>query len=167
MKRLSKRETIILIICVALLVFFGFWNWVIKPILEGGTTLEDRLRVTQSKLAKAQAVAADAKTIGKAATEGVEMSEIISTLETAARQSGIHIANMQPQRSNVKDGVRFFSVELQVDGQWPALAQFLYLIQQKPNFYFVDEVTLEKFSDVLGSLRGRMVVSRLRLNGSN
>jgi len=32
-----------------------------------------------------------------------------------------------------------------------------------PNFYFLDELNLEKYSDTTSSLRGRIVISRMYL----
>jgi Tfp pilus assembly protein PilO len=174
MRTLSKREKIILVVCLSVSAVFAVLQWVVKPLQESGSSVEDRLRVTQSKLDRALAMAANEEVvkqryqqlksiIGIASSEGAEMSSMVSTVEAAARQANVHIANMQPQRVIVKEGVLFFPVEIQVDGQWDKIAQFLYIVQQKPNFYFVDQVNLEKYSDTTGSLRGRIVVSRLRL----
>ncbi len=174
MKKLSKRETIILIICLALAAVFAVWQLVIKPMQEGGANIDDRLRLNKARLVKAQKMAAMqsqverrywhlVELIGLAGSEGVEMSAIVAKIESAAREANIHIANMQPQRAVSQKGRVFFPVELQVDGQWANIVQFLYSLQQQPNFYFINECNLEKYSETANSLRGRMVLSRMRL----
>ena len=101
--------------------------------------------------------------IGVVDSEEAQMPTIVSKIEAAARESNIHIANIQPQKSITQKEARFLAVELEIDGQWLDIVQFLYLLQQQPNFYFINELNLEKYSDTTNSLRGRIVISRMCL----
>ena len=174
MKKLNSRETIILIITLGLVVFFIAYQFVIKPMSEGAVDINDRLRVDEDKLIKARQMVAQKSIvearyhklvdlIGVVDSEDAQMPTIVSKIETAARESNIHIANIQPQKSSIQKEARFLAVELEIDGQWLDIVQFLYLLQQQPNFYFINELNLEKYSDTANSLRGRIVISRMCL----
>ena len=174
MKKLSRREILILIITLVLAVFFIAYQFVIKPMHEGAVDINERLRAQKELLMKARQMAAQkpliearyqnlVNMIGGADSDEAQMPTIISKIEAAARESNVHIANIQPQRSVVQKQARFLAVELEIDGQWLDIVQFLFLLQQQPNFYFINELNLEKYSDMTSSLRGRIVISRMCL----
>lgn len=174
MKKLNKREFVILAVTVGLVLFFVTFKFVVKPMQEGAVDINDQLRVAQGKLnearrmidqrAQVQARYQDlADTIGVVDSEEAQMPAIVSKIETAARENNIHIANIQPQRSVTQKEVIFLTVELEIDGGWPDIVQFFHALQQQPNFYFINELNLEKYSDTANTLRGRIVVSRMSL----
>ena len=174
MKKLNRREFSILMITLALLVFFVIFQFVIKPVRQGSSDINDRLRVVRAKLIKARQMVVQkplvearyqnlVNLIGVVASEDAQMPTIVSKIDAAARESNIHIANIQPQKSVTQKDFRFLAVELEIDGQWLDIVQFLYLLQKQPNFYFINELNLEKYSGVSSSLRGRIVVSRMCL----
>ena len=174
MKKLNRREFSILMITLALLVFFVIFQFVIKPVRQGSSDINDRLRVVRAKLIKARQMVVQkplvearyqnlVNLIGVVDSEDAQMLTIVSKIDAAARESNIHIANIQPQKSVTQKDFRFLAVELEIDGQWLDIVQFLYLLQKQPNFYFINELNLEKYSGVSSSLRGRIVVSRMCL----
>jgi|GEM_PF-2124422 len=172
--KLNRRETIILMITLGLAVFFIAYQFVVKPMHEGSVDIDDRLRVDKGRLAKARQMAAQKASIdaryknlvgfiGVAGSEEAQIPAMISRIEAAARESNIHIANIQPQKPAAQKEVVFLAVELQIDGQWPDIVRFLHSLQQQPDFYFVNGLNLEKYSDATNSLRGRIVISRMCL----
>jgi len=174
MKKLNSRETMILIITLGLVVFFLAFQFVVKPMHEKAAGINDQLRVVRAKLLKARQMVAQKSLvearyqhlvdlIGVVDSEDAQMPTIVTKIESAARESNIHIANIQPQKSAVLKEARFLTVELEIDGQWLDIVNFLNLIQQQPNFYFINELNLEKYSGTVSSLRGRIVVSRMCL----
>ena len=52
MKKLNRREMLILIITLSLIGIFIVFQWVIKPMHEGSVDINDRLRVDQARLIK-------------------------------------------------------------------------------------------------------------------
>ena len=172
MKKLNTRETVILVITLTLILAAGVYQFVIKPMHEGAVDINDRLRLDRDQLIKAQKMVAQQKSvearyqhlvglIGMADSEEAQMPSIVSRIEGSARESNIHIANIQPQRSVNQKEAKFLTVELEIDGQWLDIVQFLYLLQKQPNFFFINELNLEKYSGTINSLRGRIVISRM------
>lgn len=174
MKKLNQRETVILFITLGLAVIFSLYQFVLKPVQEGSMDINDRLRLDHVQLIKANQLLAkkvviDARymnlvdSIGLVDSEETQMPGIVSKIEGAAREANVHIANIQPQKSTSQGEVTYLSVELEIDGQWLDIVHFLYLIQQPPNYYFINELNLEKYSGAINSLRGRIVISRMFL----
>ncbi len=174
LNQLNQREIIILVVTIVLAVVFFVFQFVIKPMHEGSVDINGQLRVVKANLIKARQMVAQkplvearyqnlVDLIGVVDSEDAQMPMIISKIETSARESNIHIANIQPQKTVTQKEARFLAVELEIDGQWLDIVQFLYLLQQKPNFYFINEINLEKYSGTVSSLRGRIVVSRMCL----
>jgi Tfp pilus assembly protein PilO len=165
---------ILLYITLGLLAIFIVYNFAIRPMHEGSVDINDQLRVDHVRLMKARQMVAQkaivesryqnlADLIGGADSEDAQMPTIISKIETTARETNIHIANIQPQKSFVQKEAGFLAVELEIDGQWLDIVQFFNLLQKQPNYYFIDELNLEKYSDTTSTLRGRIVVSRMYL----
>ncbi len=174
MMKLNARETQIFFITLGLAVFFVVYQFVFKPIHEGSLDIDDRLSLDQERFIKASQLLAQKdqiedryqhliNLIGAAGSDESQIPTIVAKVEAAARESNIHISNIQPQRSNILKEIVFLGVELEIDGQWLDIVKFLNLIQQQPNFYFIDELNLEKYSGTVNSLRGRVVISRISL----
>ena len=178
MVKLNEREKTIFIVCVVLIAAFGVFQLVLKPLKDAKENAADRIRVDERKLKKNLEIIKHSQStekqyqklievMGTAGTEGAEVSTMVSRLEAAAKEADIHIANMQPQHSVVKqDIVRVFPVELVIDGQWAAITKFLYLVQSPPDLLNIEELNLEKYSDATAALRGRIVLSRVRVIGA-
>jgi len=154
MKKLNSRETVILFVTLGLIVFFIVYQFVIKPMHEGSVDINDQLRVDHANLMNL---------VGVMGSEETQMPSMVSKIEAAARDCNIHIANIQPQKSVTEKQAVFLAVELEIDGQWVDIVQFLAKLQAKPNLFFLNELNLEKYSGAVNSLRGRIVISRMSL----
>ena len=176
MKKLSKQEFVILMAALGLAAVWAIREMVVNPMQKGRAEIDDHLRLGQIQLmtnkkmlARLPEVARHyqnlAALIGAAGADGSEISAMVARIESAAGEVNIHIANMQPQKviSVSEKGERFFSVELQVEGQWVNIVKFFSLVQSMPNDYFINEFNLEKYQDTAGFCHGRIVLSRMRL----
>jgi len=174
MKKLNPREKFILIVTLVLVAIFIIYRMVVIPMRQGSMDIDARLRLDRQELMKdrqlkAQKANIEARyqnlvnLIGVADSEENQVPTIVSKIEAAARESNVHIANIQPQKPAIQKEVRFLPVELEIDGRWLDIVQFIYFLQERPNFYFIDEFNIEKYSDTINSLRGRIVVSHLCL----
>ena len=178
MVKISKRERSAIIAILIVVAGFGVFQFVISPLRQQGQDVADNIQLSRRKLEKMQrTIQQDAAVqkqyqqladfLGVSGSEGSEFSSMVRTVEELAKETNVHVINVQPQRSVVKDEVRIFPLELSVDGQWSAIARFIYLAQAQPNFFSVEELNFEKFSDPGALLRGRVVLSRTRVAASN
>ena len=173
-KKLSQREQGILIVTIVVVITFGVYHWVIGPMRAEGENIDERINMARRHLASSNKVIATSSQvdqeytrlldlIGASGPEGQETSFIISAVESAAAEAGVHINNMQPQRVVTKEGYHVFSVQLSVDSQWSSMAKFLYIVQSPPNVLNVEDMSLERYSDTTGSLRGQLTLARVRV----
>ena len=178
MKKLNKREVIVLVITVTLVAGYLIFQFVILPMQNKGSDATNDIVLAQRKLAKNQQTIRQGSGVneqyqklveflGISGSEGSEFSAMISKLEMLAKEANIHVVNVQPQRATTKEGIRNFPVELNIEGQWSAISKFLYLVQVQPNLFNIQELNIEKYSDTATSLRGRIVLSRVRVMASN
>ncbi|MBF0510794.1 MAG: type 4a pilus biogenesis protein PilO [Candidatus Omnitrophica bacterium] len=174
MKKLKNSETVILIIAVVLFICFLVMQFIIKPIREGDVDINDRLRVSKTRLIKEQQTAAQkslvesryenlVNLVGVDDSEEAQMTVIVSKIENSAHESNVHIANIRPLPSVKEKEAVFLKVELELDGQWLDIVHFLNLLQAQPNFYFINDLNLEKSAEGSSVLRGDIVVSRMCL----
>ena len=174
MKTLNRRELVILYVCAAVIGVYGIFMLAVRPLIERGEAIGGQIEAAERRLAKnvqtaQQAADVDAEyqrlvsILGTEGSEGAEGSSMVSKLEAAARQADVQIANMQPQRTVSKEILKAFPVEIVIDGKWPNIVKFLYLVQSDPNLFNVDRLSLEKYSDTTASLRGNFVLSRTRV----
>jgi len=176
MRKLNSQETLLLMITLGLVLCFIVYKLVIRPMQEGASDIDDRIKIASHQILKARQIVAQKSSVeaqyqhlvnligvANADSEEALMPAIIAKIEAAARDSNIHIGNIQPQKSIVQKEARFLTVELEVDGQWLDLVQFFNSLQQEPNFYFINELNLEKYSYTTNALRSRIIISRMYL----
>jgi Tfp pilus assembly protein PilO len=175
MKNLNKREKLILMITLGLAVFFVVYQFMIKPLREGGADIDDRLHLQQQQLAKVHQLMSQKDQIeamyqsltgllGTSQPDETQIPVIVAKIETTAHESNIHIVDIQPQKSFKQKEAKFLPVELEIEGQWMDIVRFFYILQQRPNFYFINDLNLEKKADITNSLHGRVVISRMSLS---
>ncbi len=178
MIKLKQREKIIFILTIALITIYVVVYWAIKPVRENGQDMTDQIKVAQERLRKSMHMIENTKRLdndyqklvevfGKASSEAAEASAMVARLETVARETNIHITNMQPQRAVNQGALMAFPVDLSIDGSWPDITKFLYEVQAASDLFNIEEMNLEKYSDTASSLRGHIVLSRLRIASSN
>lgn len=174
MKKLSRREIIILSLTIGLAVIFILLQWIIKPLGVWALHIDDQIRLDHHRLIKDRTFVAMKDKLdgryqywvdmfGLKQTESLQITSMALTIESVARQTNVHIANIQPQATTRQKNVQLFPLELDIEGTWPDVVKFIYLLQQRPNYYFLAELNLERYSQDVNSLRGRMVVSCMRL----
>jgi Tfp pilus assembly protein PilO len=89
------------------------------------------------------------------------MSGILSEIESTARTLDMRISDMKPQRVKKQEYYNIFSVNLAINGQLDEILHFLYLLQNPPHLFNIDELRIEKSSPRAKSLHSRMVFSRI------
>jgi hypothetical protein len=174
MRPLTKREKIIAALCQVLIFSFLVKEILFSSILPLGEGLEDRVGIMEQKIAKTKAIIqrrdvydrqlnAFEKMLGLASSEGVEMSDMAGRIGSAARQVNVKVSNIQPLKPREEKYFQIFPVEVTLDGEWPGLAKFIYLMQSQENSFGVEEADLEKYDTNTAALRGRLVLTRVRL----
>ena len=173
-RQLYRREKVMLVVCLIAVGVWGFVQSVVRPSRERQDTVDQKIVVSQRRLEKNQRIiktakdvdqqfAAIFKALGQTGSDDTERSAMLLTIQEIADQTSVNISNMQPQKALSKEFYKEFSVQLMVDGQWESVIQFLHHLQDQPNYFDIDEINLEKNSINNASMRGRLILSRVRV----
>jgi len=172
MKTFSKREQIIFILCVIAVVIFMVNIIFVKPIKNNADALESEISNSRLKLQKQLKIIERGKKIARdyddvlsnyrqtSSNEQV-MSSILSEIEAAASQNGMKVSDIKPKRVREIDFYNQFSVSLSINGQLKDIAHFLYLLENPPHSFNIDELILEKNSPYAAVLDCRIVLNRI------
>ncbi|MBF0593561.1 MAG: hypothetical protein HQL22_01190 [Candidatus Omnitrophica bacterium] len=174
MIKISQREKIVAVVFVLLVGIYVLVWGIVLPAKDRANALDSRIDAARRRLQKASSIVGREKELDAlyqviashikvAASDGEETSQMVDSLEFAANSASIHIVNIQPRASQDKGFYKIYSVEVVWEGQWGPFAKFIYLAQASPCYFGIDEMSVEKYSDVATSLRGSLVVSQIRL----
>ncbi len=172
MRPLSNRERSILFLCILTVLIFIGYNGVVQPLRRKTETLKERVNSSEQKLKKQFSVLEKSKSGNKeyeqylaifrqSASDGQIMSSILSEIESVARENGMRIADMKPKKVKHIDFYNNFSVTLAMSGQLTDIVKFLYILQNQPHFFNIEELVIEKNSPRAPTLDCRLVLDRI------
>ena len=173
-REFTRREKIILAVCIVLIGMYTVVQFIVRPAREKQETMDQKIQTSERRLEKNRYViktAKDAdeqyttifKMLGQSGSDDTERSAMLSAIQEIADQAGVNIANMQPQKTLNKESYKEFSVQLMIDGPWASIVEFLHHVQDQPNYFDIEEINLEKNSTSNASIRGRLILNRIRI----
>ena len=155
LRRFTKREQSIFILCL-LLGFICFMIYgVIKPFNEKKNNLQAETHSKAQLLRKYQRTIQEAKILEQenqarlnnfqqnGSNEQV-MSQILSEIERQAGGLGLKISDLKPRRVKKEAYSNRFSVSLSMDSTMEGMLKFLYTLQNEPHLFEVDEFSIDK-----------------------
>jgi len=154
MRSLTKREKIILMLCCGVTFAYLSWNGVWKPLQKQEMFLEREIPKSEKLLQKNLAIIRKGRQAKQAYEQHMssliqkrsdeeEMSAILSQVEFLANEIGMRIAEIKPKRVRTVDFYNRFSVSLAVEGKLEDIVHFLYILQNAPYYFNVDEIKFE------------------------
>ena len=173
-KRFTKRELVTFIICIILVVIYGSYIGIVRPLREKISSLDDDFESQQKKLRKNLKIIEKAKAMNRQYDQYLSqlkqsgsneqvMASILSEIEQVAGQLGLKITDLKPKRVKREEYYNLFSVNLTIDSDLNEILQFIYTLQGEPHFFRVDEFTFEKGAQRNSgqALKTRFVLSRI------
>ena len=156
-RRLSARETKIMIATAAAVVAAGVFHMIYFPLQDQKLSLNERIMATRLQMDLDHAVLKKASIIDAqyqnylrrlalAGTQEEAVASILKDIEGIIRELNLDVGDLKP--GPVKDeGTHYkFAISLSLNGDLPGLVQFLYALQQEPHYYEVDEIQIEKLT---------------------
>jgi len=172
MRKLSRREQKIFIVCAVFVGVYGINNVVLKPFKINTNILGQQIKKGENRLKKNLKVVWKYKTVTEEYQEYVkdfkqkmrdeeQMSAIISQLESMTQKNQLQFSEMKPQKISRVDFYKVFPVSLKLDGSLEQVSQFLYALQSAPYYFQVDKLRLEKKSRQQSILKATLVLSKI------
>ena len=170
-RRLSFREKIILVFCICLLLLYVSTVFIFKPLHEKLLSLRKKISNAERKLENNLAIIPQGKIIDKQydkyaallkqqASDEQEMASILSEIESVASQVEMRVSDVKPKRVKNVDFFNHFSVSLSIEGELNSIIRFIYILQNEPYLFRVDEVRFEKRSLRTSKIKCQFVLSR-------
>ena len=172
MRHLSSREKSILVFCTLTVLIFIGYKGVAQPLHRQSEILNEKIHSSEQKLKKQFNVLERGKIVDKeyeqyaavfrqTASDGQIMSSILSEVESVARENGMRIADMKPKKVKRIDFYNNFSVSIAMNGQLVDIVKFLYILQNTPHLFNIEELVIEKSSPRSSTLDCRLVLNRI------
>jgi general secretion pathway protein M len=172
--KINQRERSILSVAGILLVLFIIVQWMIFPILDHHTQLQQKLIESKQDLNKIALLKADYKRLTtQADLAKVQIQRrdrnfsLLSFLNDIAGQTGLknNIVNMKPSTSNRKSSsLQIESVEMKFDDvNMEQLLAFLYRIETSPNLVNIRQISITKQDRKEGVVESILEVETFKL----
>ena len=170
-RALSTREKKILVVfLLAASVFLGY-RFIFIPMKEQIEKLGNQIKLQEKKLSKSLRILEKEKAIEEEydryavdfkqkASDEQQMALILSQVESAATQLNLRIADLKPGRVKKGDFYNNFLLNLVLEGDLPAINQFLYTVQNRPYFFQIEEVYFEKSSVRTSQIKCRLLINK-------
>ena len=89
------------------------------------------------------------------------MSSILTEIESAVKKENMRISDLKPKPVRREDFYNNFSVGLSINGPLKDILEYLYILQNTPHLFNVEELQIEKNSPLASELYCRVVLTRI------
>jgi hypothetical protein len=152
---LTKREQRILFTCIIMVLIYGAYYWILRPLhdyrLELGTKIDSMqkkiyknlrmIRKSEMMKDKHGKYLADFK---QTVSDEQVMSTLIAEIENIAGRLSLGITDLKPQKVKHAGPLNYFSVSLGFNSDSKTLIQFLHTLQDQAHLFYVKEVKVDK-----------------------
>ena len=158
MRPLSQRENIILAICLLCVFVFLIITFLVKPIKNVLSDLDDQIASQEKQLYKSYRLIQKARKIEprykyymerfrRIGTDEEIVSKIIAEIEKNANQTGIHISELKPQKRKKSGSFDVFPISLMFECPLQDMIQFFDILQKDPNYLGIEELSINRNQD--------------------
>lgn len=88
------------------------------------------------------------------------ISAMVSEAESAAKEAGLRIAEMKPQKVKTESFVHEFGLSLGVEGPLPEVMAFIYRLQSEPHIFRVETLRMQKQMNKQGEVSCQLTLNR-------
>lgn len=156
-KRFSSREQSIFVVCLVLATAYLVYYFGIVPLRERSAALDKQIQAEIRKIKKNKRGVNQAKQLDfqydvmvqdyvQKGTDEEVMSEILREIEQVARNLGLNVSDLKPQRVRRTEFYNLFSVSVRIDSSLADIIQFVHSLQSRPHNFDVQELRFDKSS---------------------
>ncbi len=170
--KLSLREQKIFAACFLVILIYVSIQFVFRPLDKKILALQAKAQTLRKHIAKNLKVARQDNSVDseynrhaqnfkqKVSDEGA-MTSILSEIESTANEVSMRLSDMKPKKTKRIDFYNTFSVSLTMEGEITSIIHFIYVLENAPHFFTVDDLQLEKSSSRTSQIKCRMVLSKI------
>lgn len=174
---MSKREKIIGVIAVLVMLFFGVSTYVARPMLDKMDDLDQRILVAEKKLHKAYQILFRENTITKEYEENLqfvkqdqneeeEIAAFLSEIENIASSSNVSLSDIKPGNVEKAKNYRIYSAEIEIESEISYIVDFMYQIERLPQLIRIKSFTFSPKDKNSKELKGNLTMALLLIDES-
>jgi Tfp pilus assembly protein PilO len=172
-QKLSKRERLILIGCIALIATAILYNFILEPFVKKWTELSSEARIMKLKFKKSTEILKRRIEITEryedissyvgpqAGSDEEEIANLLSEIEKLASSSNVRITDIKPRPAKRLDYYKKYVVEVESEGDIARLTKFIYGVQTSPHLLSIEKFSLSMKGTAHQVLRANMTVTKI------
>jgi Tfp pilus assembly protein PilO len=164
---LSKREKIIFIVTVVLIISAVSYSLIIETLLEKWKAVDNDIKIKQVAFKKGVKLLKDRNSIitdyNKYASSVRNISNVLSYIERQADSLGIKTSNIKPRPVVQRGDYKEYVIEVQIEGELSAVTKFISNLIKPPGLITVKNFSLRMQEEPASYLKGTLILSKLMI----
>jgi len=172
LNNLSKREKRILLLTVLVGSLSLTYIMVVEPLFKRFNELNSEIMLKKRKLQKIYAllghkdkIEAEYEKIIKADVKDASDEEIIANIlkqiETSAKDSGVQLSNIRPERIRQEDYYKRLSIEVNAEAPINALFKFIYKLETSPALLKIERLQITPSRRQEGFVESTFIITKI------
>lgn len=170
--QLSKRERMLFILTVSVIISSGLINFIITPLNKKWRRLNNQIKNLNEKFSRYSKILSLEKEIEekykayaehlKVRTSNEEaLASVLQEIEKFARSSGVTITNIVPSGLEIKDFYHKFEVRMDIESNISSLVRFLYELQKSKHLFRIIRLNITTKSGTEDILRSSIQLIKI------
>lgn len=171
----SSREKRLFVITLSIAGLGMFYAFIVEPLYKKNEALNQEIHEKQLRLAKnlqlvrekdaiTQEFQKYSKLLTTSTSQEEEMAVVLSEIEKTGNAAGVYLSDVKPQRVREMDFYRELLVEIKFQATTPALAQFIYNLQNSAQLLKVKRLQINVKGGESSQIEGTIQISKLALS---
>jgi len=162
---LSKRERYIFIAAIVFIAVAILYNFILEPGIKKWQAVNSGMTAKNARLNKGVRLLERRETItqeyNKYARSTKNISKILSYMEELANTMGIRTSNIKPGQGIEKALYKEYSIELQIEGQFPDIIKFLSELIKLPALVTLKKCDFRATSENPAIFKGTITLTKI------
>lgn len=163
--RLSKREKCIFIIAIGVIIMGMAYNFIFEHLFERWGLLNNEIIAKRAKFNKEIRLLENRNSViseyNNYARGYKNSSRVLSYIEKSAGSLNIKTSNIKPGQTADKVFYQEYFIELQIEGRFPEIIEFLSGISKLPCFVTIKKFDFRRDQESLYLLKGTVILSKI------
>lgn len=163
--KLSKREKYVFIITISVIIMGMAYNFIFEHIFKRWEALNREIIVKRVKFNKEIRLLENRNSIileyNNYAKAYKNSSRVLNYIEKLADSLNIKTSNIKPGQAADKDFYQEYFIELQIEGQFPEIIEFLSSISKLPCFVTIKKFDFRRDQESSHLLKGTIILQKI------
>lgn len=165
---LSKREKHILALTIVIISSILLYNFIFEPALKKWQAVNMDIAMKKAKFYKGLRLLEKRNAIiseyNQYAASSKNISQILNYIENLADKSEVRTSNIKPSPARQDELYKEYTIEVQVEGQFPDIIRFLSELIKQPTFVTVRKIDFRTLQENPNLFKSRVILSKITID---